>query len=292
MPTRLLAQPTTALLVALVPGSLASIAPGQTAPPSATVIYSIDGGPTISVPLVGALAQNGNASFNSTLAPAGAGWELQVLASSDFTANPGGNMIGLVTFKNLGSTSRNVLLTVEMPICPVLQGGSYVGGTTTVTLNATGPGTFSCGGSPAILTFLANGSNVGSLFFCPFSLIAGGSGTLSSNAQFGLPGPNSPGPVVLETIGVRQHFTITGSDTAQVQFNYLLLDPPGIMACQADLSGDGVVSGADLSYLFTAWGTVSTCASPKSADLDGDGMVGVADLQLLLGAWGADCSES
>lgn len=48
----------------------------------------------------------------------------------------------------------------------------------------------------------------------------------------------------------------------------------------ADINGDGVVDGADLTRLLGAWGT-----SASGGDLDGDGDVDGADLAILLGAW-------
>ncbi len=56
-------------------------------------------------------------------------------------------------------------------------------------------------------------------------------------------------------------------------------------ACTADLNGDAVVDGADLSLLLTAWQT-----SSAEADIDQDGIVSGSDLTLLLNAWGA-CSS-
>jgi len=53
-------------------------------------------------------------------------------------------------------------------------------------------------------------------------------------------------------------------------------------SCPADLNGDGVVDGADLGELLSAWGS-----SNPDADLNGDGVVDGADLGILLGAWGA-----
>jgi len=51
-----------------------------------------------------------------------------------------------------------------------------------------------------------------------------------------------------------------------------------------DLNGDGVVDGADLGILLSAWGECpSTGACP--ADLNGDGVVDGADLGILLAAW-------
>ena len=56
-------------------------------------------------------------------------------------------------------------------------------------------------------------------------------------------------------------------------------------ACPADIDGNGVVNGADLSLVLGAWGT-----SDAAADVDGSGTVDGADLALVLGAWGA-CPE-
>ncbi|MCH2145334.1 MAG: right-handed parallel beta-helix repeat-containing protein [Phycisphaerales bacterium] len=53
--------------------------------------------------------------------------------------------------------------------------------------------------------------------------------------------------------------------------------------CPADINGDGIVDGADLSSLLGAWGE-----SDGSADIDGSGLVDGADLAALLGDWG-DC---
>ncbi len=51
--------------------------------------------------------------------------------------------------------------------------------------------------------------------------------------------------------------------------------------CHADLDGDGLVGGADLSELLVHWGMNG------KGDLDGNGRVDGADLSLLLLAWGA-----
>ena len=56
--------------------------------------------------------------------------------------------------------------------------------------------------------------------------------------------------------------------------------------CAQDLSGDGMVNGADLARLLTAWSQTGT---GLAADLNGDGMVDGVDLGAMLEAWGA-CS--
>lgn len=54
-------------------------------------------------------------------------------------------------------------------------------------------------------------------------------------------------------------------------------------ACAADLTGSGVVDGADLAVVLGAWGT----ADP-AIDLDGSGLVDGGDIAIVLGSWG-DC---
>ncbi len=53
----------------------------------------------------------------------------------------------------------------------------------------------------------------------------------------------------------------------------------------ADLNGDGVVDGADLTILLAAWGPCPTKGA-CNADLDGNGAIDGADLATLLAAWG------
>lgn len=54
--------------------------------------------------------------------------------------------------------------------------------------------------------------------------------------------------------------------------------------CEGDLDQSGVIDGADLERLISAWGPCGEqprCAS----DFDGDGMTGIGDLLILLGSW-------
>ena len=52
--------------------------------------------------------------------------------------------------------------------------------------------------------------------------------------------------------------------------------------CEGDFNDDGVVDGADLGALLSAWGP----ADGSPADLNGDGVVDGADLGILLSVWG------
>ncbi len=51
--------------------------------------------------------------------------------------------------------------------------------------------------------------------------------------------------------------------------------------CVGDLTGDGVIDGADLGLLLAAWNTSTGCV-----DINGDGIVDGADLGILLSLWG------
>ena len=66
---------------------------------------------------------------------------------------------------------------------------------------------------------------------------------------------------------------------------WVVVLPPEVATCPADINGDDVVDGADLSLLLTSWQT-----SSSDADIDQDGIVGGSDLTLLLNAWGS-CSR-
>ncbi len=56
-----------------------------------------------------------------------------------------------------------------------------------------------------------------------------------------------------------------------------------VCPCLGDLTGNGIVDGADLGQMLSAWGACSGCP----ADVSGNGTVDGADLGILLSAWGA-----
>ena len=68
----------------------------------------------------------------------------------------------------------------------------------------------------------------------------------------------------------------SGLEIDHVQYGVASVKP----ACPADLNQDGVVDGADLGLLLSAW------AGTGPADLDGSALVDGADLGLMLAAWG------
>lgn len=70
--------------------------------------------------------------------------------------------------------------------------------------------------------------------------------------------------------------------TASVEIDAFAAVAP--LGPDADLNGDGVVDGADLGILLSAWGPCPAKGACP-ADLDGNGSVGGADLAVLLSAW-------
>ncbi|MFO0875490.1 MAG: FG-GAP-like repeat-containing protein [Phycisphaerales bacterium] len=72
-----------------------------------------------------------------------------------------------------------------------------------------------------------------------------------------------------------------GTDTvlANIAADQTITVSPAL-PCGADLSGDGLVDGADLGAMLAQWGGAGT------ADLNGDGVVDGSDLGVLLAAWG------
>jgi len=82
----------------------------------------------------------------------------------------------------------------------------------------------------------------------------------------------------------RIHKTGTGSVSLSTGPNSGVWFLRGPCLLAGDLNGDGVVDGADLGLLLTAWGACPSIGGCL-ADLNGDCIVDGADLGLLLGAW-------
>jgi hypothetical protein len=93
---------------------------------------------------------------------------------------------------------------------------------------------------------------------------------------------------VLPAAGGTFFIRVTGDSTNSIQAYRLTVTledaplPPD--PCPSDLSGNGLVDGADLGSLLLFWGA-------SKGDLNGDGTTDGADLGLLLLAWGP-CPES
>jgi hypothetical protein len=79
--------------------------------------------------------------------------------------------------------------------------------------------------------------------------------------------------------------TVCENAPDEINGEYLDLGGNTLCICIGDLTGDGLVNGADLGILLGSWGT---CPPEGSCigDVTGDGQVTGADLGLLLGSWG------
>jgi len=93
-------------------------------------------------------------------------------------------------------------------------------------------------------------------------------------------GQNDPYAWILSEIGDAQQSFVSASGD---------IGSPGVFIAPpknpADFNGDGVVDGADLGILLSAWGTCPV-DDDCPADLNGDGVVDGADLGILLSLWG------
>ena len=59
---------------------------------------------------------------------------------------------------------------------------------------------------------------------------------------------------------------------------------PATAQCPGDLTGNGLVNGADLGLVLAAWASDGT--DEPGSDVNQDGIVNGADLAFVLGAWG------
>jgi len=82
--------------------------------------------------------------------------------------------------------------------------------------------------------------------------------------------------------GQTYYIIVGGFGAATVVEGSLNIDGPQGNSCPADLDGDGIVGGLDLSALLAAW------QQSASGDIDGDGDTDGQDLTALLAAWGTN----
>ncbi|MCP4743628.1 MAG: hypothetical protein GY871_15595, partial [Actinomycetales bacterium] len=79
--------------------------------------------------------------------------------------------------------------------------------------------------------------------------------------------------------------TVCDNDPDEINGDFIDGGDNTICRCEADLTGDGLVSGADIGLLLVAWGPCIP-GIDCNADLDGNGVVNGADLGLMLVGWG------
>ena len=61
---------------------------------------------------------------------------------------------------------------------------------------------------------------------------------------------------------------------------------PASAQCTGDLTGNGIVDGADLGTILAYWGPRTQDPTSVASDLNGDGLINGADLGVLLASWG------
>ena len=62
--------------------------------------------------------------------------------------------------------------------------------------------------------------------------------------------------------------------------------PVSAQGCAGDLTGNGIVDGADLGTILAYWGPRTQDPTSIASDLNGDGLINGADLGVLLASWG------
>ncbi|MBL9148566.1 MAG: hypothetical protein JNM94_07720 [Phycisphaerae bacterium] len=154
--------------------------------------------------------------------------------------------------------------------------------------------------SPVIFTFVDPASPTTAWATTSFSLYTDyiGIGAQCSLIAYDIDGAIVDSDIKAEHSGVAAtgtQYSVSGVGIAKVVFqgagtqavsNIVFADPAPAcnVECAGDLTGDGLVDGADLGSILAAWGTSGGC---PSADFDGDGTVDGADLSVVLAAWGA-----
>ncbi|MDZ4831893.1 MAG: hypothetical protein SGJ09_17085 [Phycisphaerae bacterium] len=272
----------------LVVGVFATATYTMGAAPPATVSFSADRGETITATIVGTPTPTGGQAYVATFAAEDDSWKVTFNVTADYTNDPTTSLLGTITVVNSTVDTHVFRAGINVPVCPFIEGGSLLGGTGKLTLTSSGPGSLSCADQEGVIQPLADGEPVAWLFYCPFAIATTGSAVMSSSAQFGLPGPNAPGPASFGSIGARIAFTLTGSDTGAAQVTLLFKDVDGYTPpeCPWDINFSGDVDGSDLSELIASWGETNVCPSNLPSDIDGDGVVDASDLIAVINNWG------
>lgn len=187
---------------------------------------------------------------------------------------------GNLVLVNTSPETQTFAFTVTMPVTvPVLPssfiGGSVAGGLTT---DLDGGELATLPETPLWQAFI-DGNVVAALLESPFAVSVFGAESVDIGpVSFGDPIPSMPGPAIEQTMSITMSFSLSSGDQGSFT-SVFTAAPAGVLG---DLNGDGIVDGADLGVLLSAWGACPSCA----ADLNGDGVVDGADLGLLLSNWG------
>jgi hypothetical protein len=106
-----------------------------------------------------------------------------------------------------------------------------------------------------------------------------GNSALVTQGGIGISAPTTGTP----TISLRGTNVCNNTPRPNVSGAWADLGGNTICDCTGDMTADGIVNGADLGVMLSAWGN---CTGGCAADLNRDGVVNGADLGVMLSTWG------
>ena len=106
-----------------------------------------------------------------------------------------------------------------------------------------------------------------------------GNSALVTQGGIGISAPTTDTP----TISLRGTNVCNNTPRPNISGAWADLGGNTICDCTGDLTADGIVNGADLGVMLSAWGG---CTGGCAADLNRDGVVNGADLGVMLSTWG------
>lgn len=183
---------------------------------------------------------------------------------------PAGNLLGssfgVIVYRDAATAAGGFLVNAQTGLVSIANGGydlaSRTATATSVALGQWNTFTLDWNSATGAATLSVNGSTAGS-----FTSVA--TGSVYSAQLFSTTDAPGAGTTPLNAYAYFDNFSAEGVAPAP--------------ACPADVTGDGVVDGADLGRLLGTWGR-ATIGTPS--DLNHDGIVDGADLGIMLGAWG------
>ncbi|MFO0875023.1 MAG: hypothetical protein U0575_13765 [Phycisphaerales bacterium] len=256
-------------------------------PVVATATYSVNGEAPTTVNITGTLTPSGNYSFVKTITVGQYKFTFNYAAD----VNPVNNALinGSSTVENNSSAPIDVTTSFTAPICPHLNGSSNIGGLCTIKLICNGDGgAILCSGDvDYLVSAIIDDVPAQNLFYCPFVMAKTGSGSTTTNTQWGTPIPSAVGPSYVGSLGHTTHFTMTPGDKAVFSLLFATngtIDDPLADPCPGDVDGNGVVDKDDLMIVLSLFGQSVSCGT--QADTDGNGLIDGSDVNAVISYWG------
>lgn len=268
----------------------------QQAQPELSLSFAGEGIEPQSVLLEGVELAPSLTAYEYTWTSADKSWTLYCDYTLDWQPDQEATFGGTILVSNLSASPRWFSIAADAPLCPQVTAGSLLGGVCKFTLLPVGPGFATCAipGSTTGSSFQVriDGRTFTQMAYCPW-LVATTGGQLTYITSFGTPVPSAPGPEAISQVGAAQSFMLTNLDALEIKFGmtFMAIAPDKRSLCVGDLTGDGLVDGADLGVILGGWGQSVACFSgTQTGDLNGDLVVNGVDLAVLLGAWG-ECPD-